>query len=63
MGATVYYNRVVINFCNSEGHLKPRDVKMPIAVNNSAWDRSGTLGAVVRCTTEPRGGGKTPIKE
>ena len=45
------------------GHLKPRDVKMPIAVDSSASDGTSTLGAVVRCTTEPRGGGKTQIKE
>ena len=32
-GATVYYRRAVINFCDSDGHLKPRDVKMPISVN------------------------------
>ena len=61
--ANVYYRRAVINFCDSEGHLKPRDVKMPFAVNSSAWDGTGTLGAVVRCTTQPRGGGKTQIKE
>ena len=30
--ATVYYKRAVIKFC----HLKPRDEKMPIAVNSSA---------------------------
>ena len=30
-GATVYFRRAVINFCDSEGHLKPRDGKMPIA--------------------------------
>ena len=62
-GATVYYRRAVIKLCDSEGHLKPRDVKMPIAVNSLAWDGTGTLGAVVRCTTEPRGGGKTQVKE
>ena len=62
-GATVYYKRAVTNFCDSEGHLKPRDVKMPIAVNSSAWDGTGALAAVVRCTTQPRGGGKTKIKE
>ena len=59
----MYYRRAVINFCDSEGHLKPRDVKMPIAVNNLAWDGTGTFGAVVRCTTQPHGGGKTKIKE
>ena len=59
----MYYGRVFTNLCDGEGHLKPRDVKVPIAVNSSAWDRSGTLGAVVRCTTKPRGGGKTHIKE
>ena len=37
-GATVYYTRAVINFCDSEGHLKPRDVNMPIVINNPAWD-------------------------
>ena len=52
-----YYSRAVINFCDSEGHLKPRDMKMPIAVNSSAWDRTSTHRAVVRCTTRPRGGG------
>ena len=62
-GATVYYRRAVINFCDIEGHLKPRDVKMPIAVNSSAWDGAGTLGAVVRCTTQPRGGGQAQINE
>ena len=61
--ATVYYRRAVINFCDSEGHVKPRDVKMPIAVNKSAWDGTGTLGAVVRSTSQPRGGGKTQVKE
>ena len=61
--ANAYYKRAVINFCDSEGHLKPRDVKMPIAVNSSAWDGTSALGAAVRCTTEPRGGGKTQIKE
>ena len=35
-GATVYYKRAVINFCDSEGHLKPCDVKMPIAINSPA---------------------------
>ena len=48
---------------NTEGHLKLRDVKMPIAVNSPASDRTGTLGAAVRCTTQPRGGGKTRINE
>ena len=62
-GATVYYKRAVINVYNSEGHLKSRDVKMPMAVNTSTWDGTGTLGAVVRCTIEPRGAGKTQIKE
>ena len=62
-GATVYYKRAVVNFRGSEGHLKPRDVKMPIAVNSCALDGTGTLGAVVRCTTQPCGGGKTHIKE
>ena len=62
-GATVYHKRAVVNFCDSEGHLTPRDVKMPIAVNSSACDGSGTLGAVVWCTTQPRGGAKTQIKE
>ena len=54
--ATVYYKRTVINFSDSEGHLKPRVVKMPIALNSSAWDGIGMLGAVVHCTTQPRGG-------
>ena len=36
---------------------------MPIAVNSPAWDGTGTLGALVRCTSQPRGGGKTQIKE
>ena len=53
-GATVYYRPTIVNFCDSEGHLKPRDVNMPIAVHSSSWDGSGTLGAVVRCTTQPR---------
>ena len=35
-GATVYYKRAVINFCSSEGCVKLRDVKMPIAVNSPA---------------------------
>ena len=42
-GATVYYRSAVRNFRDNEGHLKPRDVKMPIAVNSSAWDGTGTL--------------------
>ena len=62
-GATMYYRRAVINFFNMVPHLKPRDVKMPIAVNSSACDGTSTLGAVVRCTTQPRGGGKTQIKK
>ena len=35
-GATMYHMRAVINFCDSEGHLKPRDVKIPIAINSPA---------------------------
>ena len=62
-GATVYDTRAVTNVCHSEGHLKPCDVKMPIAMSNSSWDGAGALGAVVRCTTQPRGGGKMHIKE
>ena len=62
-GATVYYRRAVISFCHSEGHVKPRNMKMPIATNSLAWDGTGKLGAVVRCTFQPRGGGKTQIKE
>ena len=35
-GATVYYTKAVINFCDSEGHLKPCDVKIPMAINSAA---------------------------
>ena len=36
-GATVYYRTGVIHsFCDREGHLKLRDVKMRIAVNSRA---------------------------
>ena len=62
-GATVYYKSAVLTFCDSEGHLKPRDVKLPIDVNSSAWHGTATLEAVVRCTTQPRRGGKMQIKE
>ena len=62
-GATVSYVRAFINFSDSEGHLKPRDVEMPIAINTPAEDGTSTVGAVVRCTTRPRGGGKTQINE
>ena len=62
-GATVWYKRAVINFCDREGHLKLRNVKMPIAINNPTCDGNGTHRAVVQCTTQPRGGGKTQIKE
>ena len=50
-------------FATTRG-ISPRvNVKIPIAINNPSWDGIGTLGAVVRCTTHPRGGGKTHIKE
>ena len=62
-GATVYYMRVVIIFFDNEGHLKQCDVKMYITINNPTWDGTGTLGAVLRCTTQPRGGSHTQIKE
>ena len=39
-GATVYYRRAVINFCDGEGHLKPRDVKMPIDLPRTELVRS-----------------------
>ena len=62
-GATVYYKRAIINFCDGEGHLKPCDVKLPIAINSAARDGTIAPGAVVRCTTQPCGGGKAHIKE
>ena len=39
-GAIVYYRRAVINFCDSEGHLKLRDERMPIAVIGTEVVRS-----------------------
>ena len=36
---------------------------MPIAVNSSSWDGIGALGVVLRCTTQPREGGKRQIKK
>ena len=39
-GATVYYKGAVINFCDNEGHLKPRHVKMPIAVRSFCLGRN-----------------------
>ena len=62
-GLTLHYRRAVTNFYDSEGHPKPRDMKMPIAFNSPGWNEIGTLAAVVRCTTHPRKGGKTQIKE
>ena len=56
-GSTVYYKRAVITFCDREGHPKPCYVNMHIAINSRAWDGTKTLGAVVRCPTQPRGGG------
>ena len=49
--ATVCNRRAVMKSCDNEGHLKPCDVKMPIAINNLAWHGAGTLGAVVQCTS------------
>ena len=40
---TVYCRRA-INLCYNEGHFKPCNVKVPIAINNLA--RDGTLEAV-----------------
>ena len=48
-GATVYYRIAVINFYDN-GHLKPREVN-EMAINNPAYEGTGTLGFVVRCTT------------
>ena len=59
----MYYKRAVITFYDGEGHLKLCDVKMPITINSAAWDGTGTLGAVVQCTTQPRGGAKAQIQE
>ena len=47
----MYHKTALIIFCNSEGHLKPCDVKMPIAINSPARDGTCTLRALVRCTT------------
>ena len=52
-GATVYYRRAVINLCDSEGDLQPREMKMPIAINSPAGDGMGALGAVVRYKIQP----------
>ena len=55
-GATMYYMRAIINLCDSEGYLKPCDVKMPIAINSPALDGTGTLVAV-RNSASRRGQG------
>ena len=63
------YKTAIINFCDNEGHLKPCNVKKPIAIKSPAWDGSGMLKAVVRCTTQRRcttqhrGGGKMHLKQ
>ena len=62
-GTIMCYKKALINLCDSEGYLKRCDVKMPIAINSPTWDGTVTLGAVVRCATQPRGGGETQIKE
>ena len=62
-GGTAYCRRAVINFCDRHGHLKPRDLKMPIAIKSLALNGTGRLGAAVWCTTPPHSGGKMHIKE
>ena len=37
-GATMYYRATIIMFCDSEGQLRPCNVKMPIAINCLALD-------------------------
>ena len=52
-GATVYYRRALIKFCDSEGHLKPCDVKMPIAMTvprTEPYARSSGFGAQLGLT-------------
>ena len=57
-GVAMYHRTAVINLCDGESDLRPRDVKMPIAVNSPSWDGTSTLGAVVRRTTPVRRGVK-----